>query len=228
MKNCTSCGAQNDDQAVFCTSCGHQFVDAVTPAAQGTGEAAVQTAIQLTAERGAGAHAHIISDTYLKDAVGKVVLVARKQGVMHENYAILDGNETTTGYIETKRHLTSSTVQEEDAGHAVKSSIQISVQRRSTSIGPFQRSSMNAKCSIEDPSGVQVGSVSFHSGLMNFSLTRINGSTVFEASLVSGSGMMDSLSALAHLNLAIALYDKDFPLTTLLAVIVAIDQAMGA
>ena len=228
MKNCIACGAQNDDQSAFCTSCGHQFVDVASPAAQGPDEAVVQTAIQFTAERGPGARAHIISDTYLKDAVGKVVLVARKQGMMHENYAIRDGNETTTGYIETKRHLTSTTVQEEDAGHAVKSSTQISVQRRTTSIGPFQRSSMNAKCSIEDPSGVQVGSVSFQNGFMNFSLTKTDGSTIFEASLVSGSGMMDSLSALTHLNLAIALYDKDFPLTTLLTVIVAIDQAMGA
>lgn len=186
----------------------------------------MEQATLYTAERGTGAHAHLITDIYLKDASGKVARVARKQGMMHYNYKIVDGNEATTGYIETKRHLTSSTVQVEDSGHAVRALVQIGYMKRHMKFGGGFPSQKNAICTVEDPSGVQMGSVNFQEGLLSFSMVRPDGSTVFDTSIVSGQGLRQTLSALTHEYFSVRLYDQGFPINNLLAIIAAVDQAM--
>ncbi len=219
MKYCTACGKENDDQAAFCTSCGHQFEGQAQPSIQQPA-APAPPATLFTAERGSGAHAHIISDIYLKDSSGKAVLIAKKQSMLHENYDVVDGAGAPAGFIETKRHLTSSTVQAEDIGRAVQASMKISSVHMGRGIRP------PGQYPIEDASGAPLASIEFQEGWMSFAVAKPDGSPVFSASISGGQGFRQEMSALSHENYSISLYDQGFPPALVLFIMVAIDVAM--
>ncbi len=217
VKYCISCGKQNEDQAVFCIGCGRRFPDESTPVQQAGNTAPAsppQPTSLFTIEKGPGAHEHSFTDAYLKDPEGKVLLVARRESLLHENYAIVDGVEVVKGLIEHKAHLTHSELRLEDADHNVQGSIQVS-SIRTAGVPP--------NCWIEDANGNRQGSVMFTSGLLGFSVVKLDGSRIFDASFTSGPGLRQLLTALEHRVYEIDLVDSSFPLPMLLTVVLAIE-----
>lgn len=218
VKYCTSCGKQNEDQAVFCLGCGRRFSDESTPAVQQAGNAAAasppQPASLFTIEKGPGAHAHMDTDAYLKDPAGKVLLVARKESLLHENYTIVDGDGAVKGLIEHKTHLTHSELCLEDADHKVQGSVQVS---------SIRTAGLPPNCWIEDANGGRQGSVMFTNGLLGFSGVKIDGSRVFDASFTSGPGLREVMTAMEHRAYAVDLVDSSFPLPMLLTIVLAIE-----
>ena len=220
VKYCIHCGKANDDQAIFCIACGQRFPDqAAPPSAQQVTSTPAPPALAssfFTAEKGPGAHEHMLTDLYLKDQTGKVLLVARKKSLLHAEYTVVDGSESVVGFIEQKTHLTHRTVSTEDADHNVQGSVQVS---------SIEKNRAPPSCWLEDPSGNRLGSIVFTAGLMAFAGVGPNGSVIFEASILAGQGMMQGLSDLEHRAYSINLVDSGFSQRSLLTVVVALDQS---
>jgi hypothetical protein len=217
MKYCISCGKQNEDQALFCIGCGQRFPNESTPVQQAGNAAAApppQPTSLFTIEKLPGAHKYSDTDSYLKDSAGKVLLVAKRESLLHENYTIVDGVEATKGFIERKAHLTHSELRLEDAGHNVQGSILVS-SIRTAGVPPI--------CWIEDANGDRQGSVMFTNGLLGFSVVKLDGSRAFDASFTSGPGLRQFLTAMEHRVYEISLVDSSFPLPMLLTVVLAIE-----
>jgi hypothetical protein len=219
VKYCIHCGKANDDQAVFCIACGQRFPDQTPPPSVLQAVPAPAPSSQatnvFTAEIGPGAHEHMLTDVYLKDSTGKVLLVARKKSLLHAEYTVVDGDEGVIGFIEQKTHLTHRTVSIEDTNHNVQGSVQIS---------NIEKNRAPPSCWLEDPSGNRLGSIVFSAGLMGFEGVRPDGTAIFEASFPTGQGMMQGLRELGRRAYAIRLLDSGFPLNMLLTIIVALDQ----
>jgi zinc ribbon protein len=217
VKYCVQCGKPNDDQAVFCTACGQKFPDQAPPAVPLTAAPVVtQTSSLYTAEMGTGAHKHMLTDVFLKDASGKVLLVARRQSILHQDYTIADGNESVTGFIESKGHLTHTSLNVLDANHNMQGSIRLS---------NVEQKGSPPNCQLEDTGGNKLGSIVFTMGMLGFSAVRLDGSRIFDARLSAGSGVRQSLDALEKRSYAIELLDPQFPLPTILAIIAALDHS---
>jgi hypothetical protein len=154
------------------------------------------------------------TDSYLKDPEGRVLLAARRESLLHENYTIVDGDEVVKGLIEHKAHLTHSELCLEDADHSIQGSVQVSTIRTAGVL---------PNCWIEDANGNRQGSVMFTSGLLGFSGVKLDGSRIFDASFTSGPGLRQVLTAMEHRVYAINLADNSFPLPMLLTVILAVE-----
>jgi hypothetical protein len=219
-KFCYQCGKQNDDQAVFCIACGVKFPE--NPAAGGLQSGmpgGVQPTATFTAEMGPGIHKHILTDVFLKDASGKLVLAAKRQSLLHENYSIVAADESVVGFIEHKMHLTHASFSVQDANHNATCTVQVSnVQRE------HYGRAMPPNCWLEDAGGNRLGSVSFMNGLAGFSAVRPDGSGIFDAGLAGGVGLREMLSAMEHRTYTITLVDPGFSLSWTVALIVAVDQ----
>ena len=211
------CGKENDDQAVFCVGCGQRFPDQAATATQPTGETpqTPSSSSLYTAEMGAGAHKHILTDVYLKDSSGKVLLVARKQSLLHSEYTIVDGNEVVTGFIRPQTHLTHRTSSVEDANHSALGSIQVS---------NVSQNRAPPSCWLEDAGGNRLGTMVFTTGLFSFAGVRVDGSPIFEASVRPASGVREALTERGHRAYDINLLDPGLPLPMLVAVIAALGQ----
>ena len=224
MKFCTSCGKENDDQAIFCSGCGQKFpVDSIAPTTiqqqQLQQPSMVEQTDQLTGtvfttERGPGAHQHMLTDVFLKDASGKALFAARKQSLLHENFNIVDAQEQVVGYISSKQHLTHVSLNVENDTHNVQQIIQVKTRR-----GHFP------DCWVEDPSGNKLMSIGYAGGMFNFSCVDMNGSKIFDASANNqGGGIISGMNALNRRSYFINLFDQSLPLPTLLSIIVAVDN----
>lgn len=227
VKYCTKCGKQNDDEAVFCAACGQKFQDESAPSTvQQSASVAVgaQPSTLLTVERGPGAHGHMLTDVYLKDASGKVLLVARKPSLLHRDYVIVDGNEAVVGFLKPSTHLTHSGMSLEDSNHNLQAVIQQSNIESSTQVGLIRQRNP-PKCWIEDAKGNKVGSIVFTNWVFGFSCVKQDGSRAFDASLTGGAGLRQELSAMERRTYAVALFDPGFPLTTLVAINVVVGGA---
>jgi hypothetical protein len=165
---------------------------------------------------GTGTHEHMLTDVYLKDPAGKVLLAARKQSLLHGDYTIVDGNEGVTGFIEQKTHLTHKTMSVEDAKRNIQGSVQVS---------NVSENRAPPKCWLEDASGNRLGTIVFVEGLAAFSGVKLDGSPIFEASFSAGSGVREALTEWGHRAYAINLIDPGFPLPMLLTIITALDKA---
>jgi hypothetical protein len=226
VKYCTKCGKQNDDQAVFCSACGQRFQEESAPSTvqqSASVELFPQLGTLLTVERGPGAHEHLITDVYLKDASGKLLLVAKKPSLLHGDYVIVDGNDSPVGFLKSSRHLTHSSMSLEDSNHNLQAVIQHSNIETSTQVGPYRHRNP-PKCWIEDAKGNKVGSIVFTNGLLGFSCVKQDGSKVFDASVTSGAGLRQELSAMEHRTYAVTLFDNGFPMTTLFAINVVVEN----
>jgi len=224
-----SCGKQNDDQAAFCTACGKRFQDEPSASQVQQSVAASATTQQstlLTAERGPGAHKHILTDVYLKDASGRVLLVARKPSLLHENYTIVDGNEAVAGFMKPITHLTHSGMGVEDGSHNLQAAVQRSNFESSSQVGPLRRQNP-PNCWIEDATGSRLGSIVFTNWVLGFTAVNPDGSRIFDVSLAGGNGLMQELSAMEYKTYAVNLFDSGFPLATLLTIIVVVDKISG-
>jgi hypothetical protein len=216
VKYCIKCGKENDDQAVFCTACGQRFPEQSPSAGPEAGTpAAAQTPSLLTAEMGPGAHKHVLTDVYLKDSSGKVLLVARKRSLLHQEYTIVDGTEAVKGFLESKAHLGHTSLNVQDANKVTQGAVQVS---------NFEEKGMPPKVWIEDPSGDKLGSVDFTNGFLAFSGIGPDGMVIFGARFSAASGATDRLQEFATKSYSIQLVNPDFPLPTLLAIIAAIDR----
>ena len=213
VKYCIHCGKQNDDQAAFCAACGQRFPDQTAPPVQ---QVAAPVPSLLTAEMGTGTHEHMLTDVYLKDPAGRVLLAARKQSILHAEYTIVDGNERVTGFIEQKTHLTHRTLSVEDANHTAQGSVQVS--NVSENRNP-------PKCWLEDAGGNTTGTIVFMNGLLSISGVKPDGTPIFEASVSAGPGVREALTEWGHRTYAINLIDSGFPLPMLLTIVTALDKA---
>jgi hypothetical protein len=164
---------------------------------------------------GAGAHKHMLTDVYLKDPSGKVLLVARRKSLLHKDYTIVDGNEGVTGFIESKSHLTHTSLNVQDANHNVQGSV---------GIGTFEQKGAPPNCWLEDAGGNRQATMLFTGGVLRFSGVKLDGSRIFDATLSTGTGIRATLNALEQRSYAIELLDPGFPLPTLLAIVTAIDH----
>jgi len=217
LKYCTRCGVQNEDQAVFCTACGQRFPDQAAPVGQHAGAAAAAQPFPLfTAEMGPGAHEHMFTDVFLKDTSGKVLLVAKRQSLLHRNYTIVDGGGAVAGFIEAKSHLTHTSLNIEGPSHDALGAVQES---------SIERKGSPADCWLEDASGNRQASIVFTNGVFSFSVVRADGSRVFDATLSAGAGVRQTLGALERRSYAIVLLEPSFPLPTLVTIIAAVDHA---
>jgi hypothetical protein len=234
VKYCISCGKQSDDQAAFCAACGQKFPDESSPSPVQQGAATATTAVAaaaqpgtlLTAERGSGAHKHMLTDVFLKDASGKVLLVARKPSLLHEDYTIVDGNESVCGFMKSKSHLTHSGLGVEDASHNLQAAVQHSNFESSSQVGPLRKQNP-PNCWIEDAAGNRLASIVFTNWVLGFSGVKPDGSEIFEASLAGGTGMRQELSAMESRTYSVNLLDPGFPLPTLLAILVVANKIGG-
>ena len=213
VKYCPACGKESDDLAVFCTGCGQKFPDQSGASLQPISSPIAQVASNFTAERGTGAHAHVDTDIFLKDSSGKLVLAARKQSLVHNNYDIVDGSGASAGFIEAKTHLTHRSLCLLDENHKMLWSV---------SVTSIHSRGVLPNCWLEDADGNRKGSVTFTNGLLGFSFES-NGNTALEASIeTGGTGIVQELSSLGHRRYAINLVDAAFQPTLLLTVLVAI------
>ena len=213
-KYCMRCGQANVDEAAFCTACGQGFPALAQPVPPTPAPPPPpQAGVGYTTELVPGAHKHMLTDTCLRDATGRVLLVARKQSLLHAEYTIVDGNETVTGFMKPQSHLTHHTSIVEDAGHDLLGSVQVS------NVSQDRRP---PSCWVEDAGGQRVGSVLLTGGLGAIVMARADGAPIFEASILEGSGVRQALSELERRAYSINLLDPGFPLPMLLGVIVAL------
>jgi hypothetical protein len=216
VKYCTQCGKPNDDQAVFCTACGQRFPGQTAPAVPQAGAApAAQPSQLFAAELRPGAHKHMPTDVYLTDSSGKVQLVARKQSLLHQDYTIVDGNESVTGFIKSEGHLTHTSLNVQDANHSTQASVQL---------GRIEQQGRAPNCWLEDAGGNKQASIAFTNGILGFSAIKPDGSRIFDAALSRGAGVKQMLDALESKSYAIELFDSGFSLPTLVTIIAAIDH----
>jgi len=230
VKYCAKCGKQNEDQAMFCVACGQKFQDESesSPVKQGIAAGgAAQLGTLLTVERGTGAHAHVLSDVFLRNASGKVLLIARKPSLLHGDYTIVDGSEAVVGFLKPSTHLTHSGMRLEDLNHNLQAEIQHSNIQSSVQVGPFVQRNP-PKCWVEDAQGNRVGSIVFMNWLLSFSGVGQDGSRVFDASLAGGSALGLELSVMMYRPYAVTLFDSSFPMPTLVAVFVVIYKLGGS
>jgi hypothetical protein len=216
VKFCMSCGKENEDAAVFCIGCGQRFPpEAANSVQPGAVTQQAPSFPAFTAELGPGAHQHILTDVYLKDFSGKVLLVARKPSLIHSDYTIVDGTEGVQGFMKAQSHLTHRTTLVEDASHNALGAVQVS---------SISQNRAPPNCWVEDASGNRLATV-VYLGLMSFAATKPDGSTIFEARLTAGTGILHSMNALEHRAYAITLADPGFPLPVVLAVITVVEHA---
>jgi zinc-ribbon domain len=225
MKFCASCGKQNEDQAAFCTSCGQKFYsDSLFPSAQQqtqpftSGQPTQSTNLMFTTERIFGAHEHIPTDVCLKDASGNVLLVAKKESLLHENYNLVNAQEQPVGYISSKRHLTSLSFNVEGDTHDIQQTIKVSAERRR---------GHPPNCWVEDTTGNKQLSIVFTNGYFGFFAAKVADNTkIFEAYLNNDlGGIRAELEALSHRPYSIKLFDPGFSNIMLLSTFVALYSA---
>jgi hypothetical protein len=180
----------------------------------------------LTVEKGSGAHKHMLTDVFLKGASGKVLLVARKPSLLHEDYTVVDGNESVCGFIKSKSHLTHSGLVVEDASHNLQAAVQHSNFESSSQVGPFRKENP-PNCWIEDAAGNRLGSIVFTNWVLGFSGVEPDGSKIFDAALTGGTGMVQELSSMENRSYTVNLLDPGFPLLTLLAILMVVDKIGG-
>jgi hypothetical protein len=166
----------------------------------------------------------MLTDVYLKDASGKVLLVARKPSLLHRDYVIVDGNEAVVGFLKPSTHLTHSSMSLEDSNHNLQAVIQQSNIGSSTQVGLIRQRNP-PKCWIEDAEGSKVGSIVFTNWVLAFSCVKQDGSRAFDASLTGEAGLRQELSALERRSYAVTLFDPGFPLTMLVAINVVVGGA---
>ena len=228
VKFCMSCGKQNDDSAAFCTSCGKPFPATVAaPMAPAQQQQTVPPLTPLqpivfpgqevyTAELGPGAHKHMLTDVYLRDSSGMTILVARLQSLLHRNYTIVDGNETITGFIEEKTHLTHRTYTLKDASQAPLGSVNISNVEHGRGIPPSGW--------LEDQFGNKQANIAYTVGVMTFAAVREDGTYLFEATSSFGGGFRESWDSLTKRAYAVRVNDQTITLPLVLTAIAAIDH----
>jgi hypothetical protein len=166
----------------------------------------------------------MLTDVYLRDASGKVLMVARKPSLLHRDYVIVDGDGSVVGFLKSSTHLTHSGMSIEDSSHNLQAVVQQSNFESSTQVGPLRQRNP-PKCWIEDAKGNKVGSIVFTNWPLGFSCVKQDGSRVFDASLTGGAGLRQELSAMERRNYEVTLFDPDFPLTTLVAINVVVGGA---
>ena len=224
LKLCQACGKENDDQATFCTSCGQKFPDQPSPTVQPLDQD--MFGLQLMAERGPGAHQHVFTDIYLRNASGELLLAAKKPSLLHGDYTIVDGNGVTAGSLTPKAHLTHSEITLQDANRVPQGSVQHNNFESSRQMGLY-RQRVPPKCWFVDASGNTLGTVQFVNGVLGFSAVKADGTVAFNASLSGGDGLVQEMAALEHRRFAISLVDRSFPLPMLLAMITTVDKILG-
>jgi hypothetical protein len=216
VKFCMSCGKENEDGAVFCIGCGQRFPPEAANSVQPGGVTQQAPPFPVfAAEIGPGAHQHILTDVYLKDSAGKVLLVARKPSLIHSDYTIVDGTEGVQGFMKGQTHLTHKTTLVEDASHNPLGAVQAS---------NISQNRAPPSCWVEDAAGNRLATIAYF-GLMSFGAIKPDGSTIFEARLSAGTGILHSMNELEHRAYAISLADPGFPLPMLLAVITVVEHA---
>jgi len=182
--------------------------------------------LQLMAERGPGAHQHVYTDIYLRNASGELLLAAKKPSLLHGDYTIVDGSGSTAGLLTSKTHLTHSEVTLQDANHVPQGSVQHSNFESTRRVGLYSQR-IPPKCWFVDASGNALGSIQFVNGVLGFSAVKADGMVAFSASLSGGDGLMQEMTALEHRRFAISLVDRSFPLPMLLAIVTTVDKILG-
>lgn len=213
------CGKPNEDVATYCTSCGEKFADT-----NQSKPAATQPAvIRLQAEVKAGVHQHMLTDLYLTEASGGLVLVARRPSMLHDNYEIVDGGGAPAGFLTPKRHLTHSGLGLEDTSHNLQAVVYHSNIRSTMQTGGIMRASP-PNCWIEDANGNKTASLVFTNWTAAFFAAGPSGARIFDGSLTIGAGLRQAISAMEHKTYSIDLYEKGFSLPTLLVAMVVVDH----
>ena len=219
MKFCVNCGKENGDQAEYCAACGSRFPsDPSFSAQQAHTDDSNQTQPGLfTVERGPGAHEHILSDFYLKDSGGRLVLAAKKQSLLHASFNIVNSQEEIMGFITPKQHLSHKSLNVESETHEIQQTVQVSTIR-----GKGQP----PKCWVEDSSGSKQFSIVYENSFFAFSGVRVDGSRIFDAAIKNDSGgIRSALTALFERTYSINLLDPTFSKVTLLTIFIAVQPA---
>jgi hypothetical protein len=156
-------------------------------------------------------------DLFFKDANGQVLLIARGQSAIAVNqlYALLNGNESPAGYIETSGGLVHSSLCVQDFAHNVQGYIRIGGVHSRGTIPP---------CSIENANREKLASIS--GSPMSFSALKPDGSRLFDAVMATGGGLRAALTALAHKAFRISLFDPAFSKLMLVGVFAALDSGI--
>jgi hypothetical protein len=159
----------------------------------------------------------MLTDLYLIDSSGKIVLVAKLQSLLHRNYTIEDNLGATAGYIEEKTHLTHKTFTLQDAGHGALGAINVS---------NVEVNRAPPKSWIEDGSGNRVGSIIFQMGLTSYAVVKDDGSTILQASLsLGGGGFREAVEKFSSRAYSIQLSDQSFSPSMVLATVAALNRA---
>jgi hypothetical protein len=172
--------------------------------------------VLYTIERGTGDHKHMDTDLYLKDAAGRILVGAKAQSAvaLRKNFTIVDANGGPTGYIETQGALIHYTLTVQDFAHNVIGQVLI---------GGIHQRGTPPECSIQDANGGEMGRIVYKNRIFSFSLTRPDGSRIFDASIATGGGLRATLTAFGHKAYNIALFDPEFPQSMIVALFAAID-----
>jgi hypothetical protein len=155
----------------------------------------------------------MMTDMYLRDFGGQVVLVARLQSLLHRNYTVVDGTGAVSGQIVEKTHLTHSTYGFEDLGSNTIGAVGVSNVERRRGIPP--------SCWIEDASGNRLANI-VYVGSMSFGAYRADESSIFDVYPSGGGGVMSGLVRVLSGPYAVRVNDASFPLPLVLTTVTAI------
>ena len=217
VKYCTYCGQPNDDQALFCNSCGKGIQTLTQPSpspAPAANPIAQEEPGLFKAEWASGAHKHIMTDMYLRDSGNEVLLVAKRQSLLHRNYTVENGTGAAMGQIEEKTHLTHRTFSFVDYASNTLGAVCVSNVQLRKGVAP--------DAWIEDAYGNRLANI-VYSFMLTFGAYRTDKSSIFEVSPSGGGGQVSALrAAMTAGPFAVRVYDASFPLPLVLATITAI------
>lgn len=220
VKYCIRCGAQNDDQALFCTSCGQRLADqgmlagdaSVAPSAASA--PTVPSARVLRFGLAHGDHKFVMGSVDFQDESGKVVYSASRESALHENYTVFEG-ETKLLYMKHKTHLNASTFELQDGSGAPLGELRCKYSRWQGQLPEF---------SYADPEGNSRAAVVWERRTFSFAIADPTSAQVFaQASSDVPGGVTGDLRALIRQRHRISIADgTSLPLTVVLAFCVAI------
>ena len=210
-KYCAKCGAQNDDEGVFCTACGSPF-SAPRPSSS-QGEVAKEPVHSFLVQMAKGGHQLVFSEYQFKDSAGGTAFVVRRTSTLHENYDILDAGGQSAGSLNHKAGLTQTSMELYDSGRALACVIHFKGHQPGTA---FPNSW------LEDPRGSRTGAVTY-SFPINFRVSRQDGSLVLGTTASLEGGLLNELRELGSSKSSVQVFEAGLPLWQAAGLVVAAD-----
>lgn len=216
-KYCIRCGAQNDDQALFCRACGQKLVSEGTQAGGATpppSAAPVPASTVLTFGQTHGDHKFIMGSVDFKDGSGTVTYSASRESTLHQNYTILQGQKKII-YMKHKTHMNAVSYELQDGSGAPLGELRCQFSHWQGQLPKF---------SYADPQGNPRAAVVWEERSFDFAIADpVSGQVFAQARGELPGGLKGDLKALIRQDHTISIAEgTSLPLPIVLAFCVAI------